>query len=241
VSGDASILPLVVRDLVYEVGGDRLIGPIDFELDGRGRTVVLGPNGAGKSVLLRLAHGLLEPTSGTLEWRTQDAARLRRRQAMVFDRAVLLRRSARANVEYALGLHGASRDERRARAEHALERTGLARIGARPARALSAGEQQRLALARAWALRPEVLFLDEPTASLDPAAARRVEELIVEIGASGTAIVMTTHDLGLARRIGDEVLFLHLGLLNERAPASEFFAAPRSPEAQAFQRGELTW
>lgn len=237
----ASILPLVARGLVYQVGGDRLLGPIDFELEGSGRTMVLGPNGAGKSLLLRLAHGLLAPSSGTLEWRTSDAAELRRRQAMVFDRAVLLRRSARANVEYALALHGSRGAERRARAAHVLERTGLARIGDRAARALSAGEQQRLALARAWALRPEVLFLDEPTASLDPAAARRVEELIVEIGSSGTAIVMTTHDLALARRIGDEVLFLHLGLLKERAPAADFFAAPGTPEAQAFQRGELTW
>jgi tungstate transport system ATP-binding protein len=236
-----TILPLVARRLEYRVGGEQLLGPIDFEINGRGRTVVLGPNGAGKSLLLRLAHGLLQPSSGSLEWRTQDGAELRRRQAMVFDRAVLLRRSARANVEYALGLHGVRGAERQARAAQALERTGLTAIAERAARALSAGEQQRLALARAWALRPEVLFLDEPTASLDPAAARRVEELILEIGAAGTAIVMTTHDLALARRIGDDVLFLHLGLLNERAPAAEFFAAPRTAEARAFQRGELTW
>jgi tungstate transport system ATP-binding protein len=241
VSGGETILPLVARGLVYEVGGERLLGPIDFELDGAGRTVVLGPNGAGKSLLLRLAHGLLEPTAGTLEWRTPDPAELRRHQAMVFDRAVLLRRSARANVEYALALRGVAGDERRARTAEVLERTGLSRLAERRARALSAGEQQRLALARAWALQPEVLFLDEPTASLDPAAARRVEELIVQIGEAGTAIVMTTHDLPLARRIGDRVLFLHLGLLKEQAPAADFFASPATPEAEAFQRGELTW
>jgi len=130
---------------------------------------------------------------------------------------------------------------RRARAAEVLERTGLAQIGSRAARALSAGEQQRLALARAWALRPEVLFLDEPTHSLDPAAARGVEELILQISGAGTTIVMTTHDLGLARRLGDDVLFLHRGLLKERAPADRFFSDPQSEEAQAFLRGELTW
>ena len=237
----ASILPLVVRELTYEVAGERLLGPIDFELNGTGRTVVLGPNGAGKSLLLRLAHGLLSPTTGEVEWRTRDAAVLRARQAMVFDRAVLLRRSARANVEYALALRGVRGEQRRSRAAELLEQTGLAAIAGRAARALSAGEQQRLALARAWVLRPEVLFLDEPTHSLDPAAARLVEQLILEIGESGTTIVMTTHDLGLARRIGDDVLFLHRGLLIERAPAARFFEAPQTAEAQAFLRGELTW
>lgn len=240
-SGRASILPLVVRELVYAVGGERLLGPLDFELSGTGRTVVLGPNGAGKSLLLRIAHGLLAPTSGSVEWSTRDAATLRARQAMVFDRAVLLRRSVRANVEYALALRGVGGEERRSRAAELLGHTGLAAIEGRAARALSAGEQQRLALARAWVLRPEVLFLDEPTHSLDPAAARLVEELIAQISDSGTAIVMATHDLGLARRLGNDVLFLQRGRLVERAPAARFFQAPETEPAQAFLRGELTW
>ena len=119
--------------------------------------------------------------------------------------------------------------------------TGLSPLANTSARVLSIGEQQRLALARAWALRPQVLFLDEPTASLDPAATRAVEEIVMRIHASGTKIVMTTHDLAQALRLAEEVVFLHRGRLIEHAPASEFFRAPRTAEAQAFVRGELLW
>ena len=158
---------------------------------------------------------------------------------MVFQRPVLLRRSALANVAYPLALRGMARAEARARAAEALARAGLDGLANRPARVLSGGEQQRLALARAWVTEPEILFLDEPTASLDPAATRAVEELVLQIHAAGTKIVMTTHDLGQARRMAEEVLFLHQGRLIERSPAAAFFAAPRTPEAAAFIKGEL--
>jgi tungstate transport system ATP-binding protein len=117
----------------------------------------------------------------------------------------------------------------------------MAALADRPARVLSGGEQQRLALARAWALRPEVLFLDEPTANLDPSATREVEAIIAAIHEAGTKVVMTTHNLGQARRLGDEVLFIHQGRLAERAPIGEFFKQPASAEAQAFIKGELPW
>jgi tungstate transport system ATP-binding protein len=160
---------------------------------------------------------------------------------MVFQRPVLLRRSALANVTYALSLRDVPRRERRERALAALERAGLADLAHRPARVLSGGEQQRLALARAWALEPDVLFLDEPTANLDPAATRRVEELIDGIHRAGAKIVMTTHDLGQARRLADEVVFLHHGQMVERAAAASFFAGPESQEAAAFIKGDLLW
>lgn len=160
---------------------------------------------------------------------------------MVFQRPVLLRRSVAANIAYALRLHGVARTERANWIRQALEMAGLASLADRNAWVLSGGEQQRLALARAWALRPEVLFLDEPTANLDPAAARAVEEIITLFRGSGTKIVMTTHDLGQARRLADEVLFLHHGRLLERRPTMEFFEQPQTSEAQAFIRGELLW
>ena len=236
-----SLLPLVFDAVTYRVGDESLLGPLDLEIAEANKTVILGPNGAGKSLLLRLAHGLLEPSAGEVRWASASDVGLRARQAMVFDHAVLLRRSARANVEYGLALRGISREVRRERARTVLERTGLGAIADRSARALSAGEQQRLALARAWALEPEVLFLDEPTASLDPAASRRVEELIESIAATGTKIVMTTHQLGLARRVADEVVFLHRGQLVERSDAGAFFTGPATEEARAFLAGDLLW
>jgi tungstate transport system ATP-binding protein len=240
----ATILPLEVSDLVYEAGGQRLLHDIAFRLTAGSRTVLLGPNGAGKSLMLRLCHGLLTPTMGTIRWGGEvraDPARARRHQAMVFQRPVLLRRSARANVEHALRLRRVPRRERRAGADLALAQTGLAGLADRPARALSGGEQQRLALARAWATTPQVLFLDEPTANLDPAATRAVETLIDGFHAAGTKIVMTTHDLAQARRMADEILFIHHGKLLERTPADRFFSAPATREAQAFVDGELLW
>ena len=237
-----SVLPLRLEGVTYRSPGRSrgapLIDGISATLTAGPRTIVLGPNGAGKSLLLRLCHGLIRPSAGRILWARPDAAAA---QAMVFQRPVLLRRSALANVTYALALRGIGRAERRARAEAALARAGLADLAGRPARVLSGGEQQRLALARAWALAPEVLFLDEPTANLDPAATRRVEELVAQIQAAGSKIVMTTHDLGQARRLAEEVLFLNRGRLLEQSPAIDFFMRPKSREAAAFLAGELLW
>lgn len=233
------ILPLKVSRLSFAVGGQQLIDPISFTLKTGACTVVLGPNGAGKSLLLRLCNGLISPTSGAIDWNGVSPAQAQAWLAMVFQRPVLLRRSAAANVAYALSIRGVGRCERQARVAEALARTGLSHLARRPARVLSGGEQQRLAIARAWALRPQVLFLDEPTSNLDPAATRTVEELIRAIHQTGAAILMSTHDLGQARRLAEEVLFLNQGRLLEQTPASEFFARPRSVEAAAFIQGRL--
>jgi len=235
------ILPLRLVQAGFEVDGNALLDSIELQLDAGSRTVVLGPNGAGKSLLLRLCHGLLKPSQGTVRWCGELPASASRLQAFVFQRPVLLRRSALANVEYALAVRGVSGAERRQRAEAALKRTGLEGIAHRPARVLSGGEQQRLALARAWALEPRVLFLDEPTASLDPAATRTVELLVDAIHASGTKVVMTTHDLGQAHRLADDVVFMHRGRMVEHTPAQTFFKQPQSEEAATFLAGELLW
>jgi len=226
------ILPLRLEGVAYRA----IIEPLTLELGAGPSTVILGANGAGKSVLMRLMHGLLAPTEGRISWSSEDP---RRHQAMVFQRPVMLRRSALANVAYALKLAGVADANRRAMA--ALEEVGLAHLAHRSARVLSGGEQQRLALARAWALHPEVLFLDEPTASLDPTATREIESLIRAFDAAGRKVVMATHNLGQARRLGDEVLFLHQGRLVERAQVGQFFAKPASAEAAAFIKGELPW
>jgi tungstate transport system ATP-binding protein len=231
------ILPLELVRVAY---GD-IIKPLSLRIEAGPATIILGANGAGKSVLMRLMHGLLAPTQGSVLWREADARRVRRLQAMVFQRPVMLRRSARANVRYALALAGVPAEGREAAALEALDEVGLRQLADRPARVLSGGEQQRLALARAWALHPEVLFLDEPTASLDPTATREIEAVIRAFDAAGTKIVMATHNLGQARRLGDEVIYLHEGRVLERAPVESFFSRPASPDAAAFIKGELPW
>ena len=233
------MLPLVLDDVSFSVNGRTIIDHVAAEIGAGPRTVILGPNGAGKSVLMRLCHGLLAPTSGSIVWR--GFGNERRSQAMVFQRPVMLRRSALANVVYGLRLAGISPRERELRAGDVLEAVGLASVAGRPARTLSGGEQQKLAMARAWALGPEVLFLDEPTANLDPGATREVETIIGQIRASGTKIVMTTHNLGQAKRLGHEILFLSGGRLVERTPVDQFFTKPASAEDDGFIRGELPW
>ena len=239
--GPGSLLPLRLEALVFEARGRRIIDGVSLILEPRVRTVIIGPNGAGKSVLLRLCHGLLRPTSGRIEWNMPELPGGPRRQAMVFQRPVLLRRSALANVKHALAVARVPRGEREPRALDALRKAGLEPLAAHPARVLSGGEQQRVALARAWALNPQVLFLDEPTANLDPGATHEIERLIAAMHAAGTKIVMVTHNLGQAKRLSDEILFLHQGRLVERASAEQFFKRPASIEAAQFLEGELPW
>jgi tungstate transport system ATP-binding protein len=235
------VLPLTLDNVSFAVGGRTIIDRVSCEFAPGPRTVILGPNGSGKSVLMRLCHGLLAPTAGRIAWRGSQDERRPRAQAMVFQRPVMLRRAALGNVTYGLKLAGVARAERDRRAMEMLDAVGLNAIANRPARVLSGGEQQRLALARAWALTPEVLFLDEPTANLDPAATREVERIVNQIHASGTKIVMTTHNLAQARRLADEILFISAGRVADHAPVERFFAQPSTTEAAAFIKGELPW
>lgn len=238
-AGPDSILPLRLDGVVLEAGGKPLIKDLSTTLTAAPRSIVLGPNGAGKTLFLKLCHGLIQPTAGRIVWAGDGGGNVAHAQAMVFQQPVMLRRTVSANIAYALTLRRVPRREHGARIDDVLHRTGLRRFAASPARLLSVGEQQRLALARAWAMRPQVLFLDEPTASLDPAGTRQVEEIIIAIHEGGTKIIMTTHDLQQARRLADEVLFLHRGRLYEQTPAALFFTTPRTPEAKRFLEGTL--
>lgn len=217
-----------------EHGGRTLVGPLSMTLGEPGITAVLGPNGAGKSLTLRLAHGLLRPSMGTVRWNGAEP-----RQAFVHQRPILLRRSVAANIRFALTRSGCPAAERNARIEEALSQTGLDTLADRSARALSVGQQQRAALARAWALRPAVLFLDEPTASLDPNATRGVENVIQNFSNNGVICIVSTHDLGQARRLADNVLYMQDGLAIEYGAASRFFDDPQSQQARNFLEGTL--
>jgi tungstate transport system ATP-binding protein len=228
---------LRVEAVSYRVKEKSLIDQVTLSLSAGSRYLILGPNGAGKSLLLRLMHGLLKPGSGQIT-RPESSGGVE--QAMVFQRPVLLRRSARDNIIFALQLARIEGDHRLL-ADDALGKVGLSELADRPARLCSIGEQQRIALARAWAVQPQLLFLDEPSASLDPSATRHVEAIINAMHAKGTTIVMASHDLGQARRLADHVLFMHQGRLIDDLPAHLFFNQARSPMARAFLDGDLLW
>lgn len=235
-----ALLPLVVRGLGLKAGDARLIDGIDLTLSETGITVIMGPNGAGKSLLLRLLHGLLTPSSGHVEWGGAPMGpEVMRRQALVFQKPILMRRSVAANVDFVMRARGARSVSDRARRDALLRHVGLQDRAAQPARLLSGGEQQRLALARALATRPDVLFLDEPTANLDPASVFRIEEIVRGACAAGTKIIFVTHDVGQARRLADDVLFLHRGKVAEHRPASAFFARPVSQVARDYLQGRI--
>lgn len=234
----ATDLPIMLEE-VSILGGDvTILDRITCKLAPGEPTILVGPNGAGKSTLLRAAMGLVKPSRGRITWGGRsDVLPLRR--AIVFQRPAMLRRSAAANLRYALAAAGAPRVHRAARAAGLLELVGLSHLHDRPARRMSGGEQQRLALARALARDPDALFLDEPTASLDPAATKTMEDVIRTIAARGIKVVMATHDLGEARRIGGEIVLMHRGRIVEIAGADTFFTNPRTDEARRFVAGEL--
>ena len=238
---EAPAVPILqARGLCFDVGGRRLVNRVDAEIRPHRRTVIMGANGTGKSLLLRLLHGLIRPTAGAVLWQGRPLDREGRRgQAMVFQRPIMLRRSVLANLRFALSVRGVGGSERAAREAEALERARLLDLANRPARVLSAGEQQRLAVARALSCAPRVLLLDEPTASLDPASTHAIEQLVREAHGAGVAIVLVTHDIGQARRLGEDLIFLHGGRVVEIGSVPDVLDAPRSEAARAWLEGRL--
>jgi len=232
------VLPIQASSLVMERGGRRIIDDVGLGIAGGGVSVIMGPNGAGKSVLLRLLTGLIEADSGIVTWAGSRPDRARASAVgMVFQKPVLLRRSVQANVRYAL--HDGMLAERNRRALEALARAGLKHLADAPARLLSGGQQQRLAIARALAPDPEVLMLDEPCANLDPAATAAIEAQIGDARARGTKVVLVTHDVAQAKRVADDITFIHDGRIEEQSPASDFFNNPASHASRAYLDGRL--
>lgn len=229
-------LPVLFESVSFAAGATSILRGVNLSIAAGPPTILLGPNGSGKTSLLKLAMGLLAPVGGRITYAGREDV-LRRRHAFLFQKPVMLRRTAARNVAFALKAAGRAPDP--ATIDRLLNAVGLGPLANRPARRLSGGEQQRLALARALARDPEVLFLDEPTASLDPFATKSVEDIIARTAAGGVKIVMATHDLGQARRLAGDIVFLANGALIEHMPASAFFDSPSTPEAKRFLAGEL--
>ena len=234
------VLPITGDGLVVERKQRRLLDEVTISFNGSGITVVMGPNGAGKSLLLRVMANLVEPDRGEVRWAGTAPDRARAtRIGFVFQKPVLLRRSVLQNIRYALAAAHVERRKREEQARAMLAWASLADFAHLPARVLSGGEQQRLAVVRALATQPEILLLDEPTSSLDPASTLAIERLLAESGTRRTKIVLITHDLGQAHRLADEIVFLHRGHIAEQQPAAAFFDAPASAPARAFMDGEI--
>ncbi|MCR9108902.1 MAG: ATP-binding cassette domain-containing protein [Rhodobacteraceae bacterium] len=229
------LLPMSMRDVVLRFDSDAVLKGVTMELDTDGCTVIMGPNGAGKSLLLKLMHGLMPPTSGQISWGAVPPSEVMSRQALVFQKPVLLRRSVAANIDFVLKTRGKDISLR----DGLLEHVGLLHKATQPARLLSGGEAQRLSLARALATDPEVLFLDEPTASLDPASVLAIERIVADARLRGVRIVLVTHDIGQARRMADDVVFLQAGQVAEHSGATTFFSGPRSQAAQDYLDGRI--
>jgi tungstate transport system ATP-binding protein len=235
----SGVLPIVARELAFAAGGREILRGLSACIQTRGMTAIIGPNGAGKSVTLRLLDGLLAPSAGEIAFGASGQARPR--MALVFQKPALLRASVRTNVELGLAPLGLSRAERAERSEAALRRVGLADRAQDPARKLSGGEQQRLALARAWAIEPELLLLDEPTSALDPGATEAIEDLIAGMASAGTKVILVSHNLGQVARLAEDVLVLSGGRAVEHGPTQLVLSSPRTPEARAYLKGELPW
>jgi tungstate transport system ATP-binding protein len=231
-------LPIAFEAVCFAANGVEILDGINLVFAPGYPTVLIGPNGSGKTTLLRIAMGLLAPSSGRVTWGGRGADPPSRR-AFMFQRPTMLRRSAAGNIRYALKAAAVPNNLLDSRIDELLRTVGLEGLGARPARRMSGGEQQHLALARALARNPAVLFLDEPTASLDPAATKAFEDVVHTVIAAGIKIVMSTHDLGEARRLAGEIVMLHKGRVMETSAASAFFSAPQSVEARKFLCGDL--
>lgn len=231
-------LPIVLQDVSVTAGPLTILDRVSLTIDAGAPTVVIGPNGSGKTTLIMAATGILSPPHGRITWGGREGIPPRRR-ALVFQRPTMLRRSAGANLAYALRAVGIPTKERSQRIARLLDLVGLKEVADRPARRLSGGEQQRLAIARALARDPHIMFLDEPTASLDPASTKAIEDIVRMIAARGIKVVMATHDMGEAKRLAGDVVFLHRGRIVEHSPADTFFAQPRTEQARRFLTGEL--
>lgn len=233
------MFPITLDGLAFTPNGRPVLSAVSLALAGEGITLILGPNGAGKTVLLRILAGLERPHGGSISWGGNGAPG--DRIAMVFQHPMLLRTTVARNAALGLKPLGLGKAEVRRRVDAVLGRVGLTHRAKDSARHLSGGERQRLALARAWAVHPRLLLLDEPTAALDPTATEAVESIVREIRTDGAKILMTTHNLGQAMRLADDIVFIEAGRVREHSPAARFFARPQSQQARLFIKGELPW
>ena len=231
----SNMFPLTLSKLSVRRLGKTVLGPIDLVIDQGGPTMVIGPNGSGKTTLLRVMHGIERISEGTAEWAEPDHAN----HAYVFQSPVVLRRTVAENLSYPLRVIKRAKPEINSAVEYWIEQIGLGKVANRSATRLSGGERQKLAIARALIRNPEVLFLDEPCSNLDGQSTREIETLLLETAKAGTRIIMSTHDMGQARRLAADIIFMKSGHIAEKGLAPDVFSTPQTPELQAFLKGDI--
>ncbi|MFK5980438.1 MAG: ATP-binding cassette domain-containing protein [Rhizobiaceae bacterium] len=233
-----SILPLIMKGVCVTKSKKPILNEVTVEIGATGFTIVLGPNGAGKTTLLRTMHGLERTNAGTLQWQGENN-QVRKKQAFVFQTPIVMRRSVVENLAYPLILNGMPKPVAHEQAQTWAKTIGLSKALEQNAGYLSGGEKQKLAIARALISEPEILFLDEPTTNLDGSATREIEEILHKAHVNGTRIIMTTHDIGQARRLATDILFIYRGRLHEFSSATAFFEQSKTPESRAFLNGDI--
>ena len=232
-----SLLPIELRNIRYNPNSNLIIPNLNLRIESKGITVIMGPNGSGKSVLVRLLHGLLTPTNGSIMYGERNLNKLiRQKQAMVFQNPVLLRRNVLANMTFVDSIR---ENTGLANCKEILALLGLEQFQSHPAHLLSAGEKQRLALARAIVLKPSILFLDEPTANLDPSSIHLIEKILKTARDAGVKIIFITHDINQAKRIADDIIFIQKGKVLEYTETNFFFNEPKASETAAYLDGKI--
>ena len=232
------MFPLIAENLVVEFKGQRILGPIGLNLSKGDIAVILGPNGSGKTTLLKSLHGIIKIKHGAISWSCPKSESMAK-QMFVFQSPVMLRRSVFENLTYPLTLCKTPKAEINRLADEWVSRISLKEVIHIAATRLSRGEKQKLALARALITKPEMLFLDEPTASLDGKTTLEIEKLLQNCAENGTTIMMSTHDIGQAKRLAKNILFLNKGKLESTQPAQTFFPEPMSNNARKFIAGDI--
>lgn len=232
-------MSLVFENTLFQSSGKTLLGPLNLVAEQNGITTILGPNGAGKSLFLELSHGMIKPNAGSVKWDGTDAAKIRRNRGYIFQHRITLRRSVLDNIALPLQAAGWSKKATSRRTQELLELARLTDKATEPASVLSGGEAQRMALARALALNPDTIIMDEPTSSLDPVATESFEDVIKDVTHSGVSIFWATHNLMQAQKFADHVIFIANGKVQEYCTSKQFFSDPTSEAGKTFLKGRL--
>ena len=232
------MFPLRVSDIQINIKSKRLIGPINLQIEQNGISILLGANGSGKTTLLEALHGLRKLSAGKVEWAISHTLAAKE-QTFVFQSPIMLRRTVSENLAFPLKVRQISKSVANAEVMMWAKKIGLEHKTKQQAVLLSGGEMQAIAVARALITKPKMLFLDEPTASLDGATKKTIEDILISASNDGTKIMMSTHDLGQAKRLAKDIVFMHNGIVEAHCSKEKFLTEPPSKAAKQFLAGDI--